>query len=141
MNDVPTTADRTTNHGCVNGLAACILRLSNEQASTPVLVLPVYLSLRDPFFVALASELARSTDRAIRFDWCRPGGGFISSFTARWARFRSTRLTRALSRVADACVVVTATIGRPGGPARDLVIGLCDETLELPTWTTAIRIG
>ncbi len=126
--------------GCVRELAATVLTLSHEQGSTPVLVLPVYLSLRDPFFVALARELARTTDRSIRFDWCRPSIGIASSFTNRVARYRCSRLTKGLAKFADACMVVTATIGRPGGQNRDLVVGLCDENLELPSWTTAIRI-
>jgi hypothetical protein len=41
----------------------------------------------------------------------------------------------------NASLQITATIARPGGPTRDLVIGLSDARQELPPWTTAIWLG
>ncbi len=122
-------------------LADRIVRLSDEQASTPVLVLPTYLSLREPFFVELAGQLKMITGRPIRFDCCRPRTGVLSALTSRVSRLRFARMSRRLSQFADAAIVLTASIARPGGSRRDLVVGLCDETLHLPSWTTAIRIG
>ena len=40
-----------------------------------------------------------------------------------------------------ASVQIAATIARPGGQNRDLVIGLADARLQLPLWTTAIWLG
>ena len=40
-----------------------------------------------------------------------------------------------------AAVQITASIARPGGKTRDLVIGLADVRQQLPDWTTAIWLG
>ena len=40
-----------------------------------------------------------------------------------------------------AALQITASIGRPGGKTRDLVIGLADVRQKLPDWTTAIWLG
>ena len=40
-----------------------------------------------------------------------------------------------------AAVQITASIARPGGKTRDLVIGLADVRQKLPDWTTAIWLG
>ena len=121
-------------------LAEQILRLSDEHGSTPVLVLPVHLTLRRPFYESLARELSRHTDRPIRFDWCHADAGWTAWITRRLAQWHATHLTQALRQAANAALVLTASIARPGGPRRDLVIGVCDERLPLPPWTTPIRI-
>lgn len=126
--------------GELRELAEQIVRLSDAHGSTPVLVLPTYLSLRQPFYESLARELADQTDRPIRFDWCRTHQGFTAAIGNRVAQWRAARVSRTLRRVADAAVVLTASIARPGGRHRDLVIGLCDDRLPLPPWTTPIRI-
>lgn len=126
--------------GQLRELARQIVRLSDEHGSTPVLVLPPYLSLRRPFYESLVAELSEQTQRPIRFDWCRPTTGLTAAISDRVAQFRAARLSRSISRVTDAVFVLTASIARPGGPRRDLVIGLCDEQLPLPPWTTPIRI-
>ena len=41
----------------------------------------------------------------------------------------------------NAAVQITASIGRPGGKTRDLVLGLADVRQKLPDWTTAIWLG
>ena len=38
-------------------------------------------------------------------------------------------------------VQITATIARPGGKSRDLIIGLSDVRQRLPDWTSAIWLG
>jgi hypothetical protein len=143
----------------LRSLAEMIVRLSDEQGSTPVIVMPKHLSLRPPFFIALAREvsevlgadalgadalgadaLGADPGRQIRFDWCLSPTRFFASTRSKLARFRSARLTNQLSSTVPATVEVTASISRPGGQRRDLVIGLCHETLELPPWVTAIRI-
>ena len=124
-------------------LANTIVRLSQQHGTTPVIVMPGYLELRHEFFLALANTLQSTTERAVRVDWCtsetfagRLLGNSLAGFRARW-------LNRTLvnSGTENLRVQLTATIARPGGLERDLVIGLCDQSHELPPWTTAIRIG
>lgn len=128
-------------NGPLAELARSIVSLSNDHASTPVLVLPRYLSLRHHFYVALVRELARLTDRPIRFDCVDTSAHWLSLFTKRLARLNAARWTAKMQSAGDATMVISATIGRPGGPRRDLVIGVCAEAVQLPTWTTAIRLG
>ena len=85
-------------------------------------------------------ETGVELDRQIRFDWCLTPQRLFTSTRAKLAQFRSARLTMQLAKFTDATVEVTASIARPGGQRRDLVVGLCDDALELPPWTTAIRI-
>ncbi len=147
----------------LRGLAETIVRLSDEHGSTPVIVMPRHLSLRTPFFVELAKELGQrlsgsqatekldneanandksgvDLERQIRFDWCLTPQRLFASTRAKLAKFQSARLTMHLAQSTGATVEVTASIARPGGQRRDLVVGLCDDALELPPWTTAIRI-
>lgn len=127
-------------------LADEIIRLSEQHAVTPVLVTPRYLSLREPFFLELVGTLADKTPRSIRIDWYRVIPGVLGLIGHRVAVARAARINRKLSslmsqRDATAMVQVTASIARPGGIRRDLSIGLCDQRLELPTWTAPIRLG
>ncbi len=133
-------------------LADEIIRLSDADVSTPVLVTPSYLSLRRAFIVELAGTLSQKSDRPVRIDWYRCGGGGLMGLISQWwALRRATSINRSLRRRAtllqsqslevNASVQVTAAIGRPGGIANVLVVGLCDERHELSGWTTPIRIG
>lgn len=126
-------------------LAGEIVRLSERQASTPVLITPDYLSFRPDFFVALSRQLWADCQRDVRFDWFRCGQSLLSEIGTRFSRFQAAKINRALAadtqRSADASIMITATIGRPGGVCRDLVVGLCDDHCELPEWSTPIRIG
>ena len=126
-------------------LADEILRLG-RQGSTPVLVTPSYLSLRHRFFVELATTLAAKTDRSIRIDWCRGVPSLFSLVGDRIASLDASRLNRALSKgmASDnvlARIEITSSIARPGASDQNLVIGLCDQQLSLPAWTTSIRLG
>lgn len=147
------TARRAAVTADLSRLAEMIVWLSDEQGSTPVIVLPEHLSLRPPFFIQLAGELAgrlgNTAQRPIRFDWCQTPQRFFARSRARWARLQAKRLTAMLASQNDVAgergvgpvtVEVTASIGRPGGQRRDLVIGVCEASLDLPAWTTAIRI-
>lgn len=120
-----------------------IIQVSQRQASTPVLVTPHYLSLRNRFFVELVGELARDSDRSIRIDWCRGVPGPLSLIPHRIAMLRASGINRALSRrhPSAAEIQVTASIGRPNGDRDNLVLGICDARVELPAWTTPIRLG
>ena len=127
-------------------LADEIIRLSQRNASTPVLVTPHYLSLRQQFFLELVGALVEKTSRSIRFDWYRDMPGLFGLVSHRIALARASRINRVLKsclsqRELTAAIQITASITRPGGLHRDLSIGLCDQRLELPSWTTPIRLG
>lgn len=124
-------------------LADEIIRVSSQQASTPVLVTPSYLSLRKRFFVELIDALAETSGRSIRIDWCHGVPGPMSLISHRIANFHARRINRAVARrhPSSAEVQVTASIGRPGRERPDLVVGICDAGQELPAWTTPIRLG
>ncbi len=123
-----------------------IIRLSQRHASTPVMVTDRRVSLRDEFFAELVAALTEKTNRSIRFDWCQRMSGPLDFLCNRLARSRSVRLNRRLAalmidRDQTARIELTASIGRPGGIERDLIIGLCNNVIELPPWTTAIHLG
>jgi hypothetical protein len=123
-----------------------IIRLSQRRGSTPVLVTPNYISLRPRFFLELVDTLACKSDQSIRIDWYRPMPGLFTLVGDRIARARAGHINRSLDaimagRPLSASIQITASIARPGGPNRNLVIGLCDHRLILPTWTTRIYLG
>jgi hypothetical protein len=124
-------------------LADEIIRLSQRHVSTPVLVTPSYLSLRQRFFIELVGTLAEMSHRSIRIDWYRGVPGLFSLMGHRVASLRVNRINRALDskRPPSAAIQITASIARPNGDRQDLVVGLCDQRLELPAWTTPIRLG
>ena len=127
-------------------IAREILRLSEERAVTPVIVTPRYLSLRPIFLVELSKALSAHTDRAIRIDWCRHVPSAWSLFTDQLARFQAHAINRRLrqtckSRGSEATLQITASIARPGGAHRQLVIGWCSEDFRLPLWTVPIQLS
>lgn len=135
-------------------LASEMLRVHDWAGSTPVILVPRQFVLRPPFFAALAGALLARTSRRIRFDWCRPDTDLLSRLGDLSVRLQVARLNRLLLRIAEprctadtdprqrplARVEISATIGRPGGSRRDLVIGVCAEGRELPPWTTPIYL-
>jgi hypothetical protein len=127
-------------------IAREILRLSEERAVTPVIVTPRYLSLRPIFLVELSGALAAHTDRALRIDWCRHVPSAWTLLTDHLDRLQARRINRRLrqtskSRGSEATLQITASIARPGGAHRQLVIGWCSEDFTLPPWTVPIRLS
>lgn len=127
-------------------LADEIIRLSERYRSTPVLVTPTYLSLRKRFFLELVGTLVEETDRSIRIDWYRGIPSLFSLVGDQIASAHAASMNRTLASLmsgheATAKIQITGLIARPGGMERDLVIGLCDQQLALPTWATPIRLG
>ena len=131
-------------------LADALVRLSDRHASTPAVVTPTYLSLRPPFFVALADQIHSRSGRWPQFDWHRHTGALAASLTDRWARRRAATINRALAAAGLAGtdsdgdrseIALTAMIRRPGGADRTLVVGWCDEGTELPGWVTPIYLS
>ena len=126
--------------------AQTIISLSEEYLTTPVLITPRYLSLRMQFFVEFVAAIADQTSRSICIDWYRQAPSPLSLAGDRLARCKARRINRVLCRrMSDSSfaqtVQITASIARPGKDNGDLVVGWCKEPVELPTWTTAIRLG
>ena len=84
-------------------LADEILRLSERYNSTPVLVTPSYLSLRQQFFVELVGTLFKKTNRSVRIDWYRGMPTLFSLVGDRIAAVHAARMNRALDRNHAAC--------------------------------------
>jgi hypothetical protein len=127
-------------------IALELVRLSERRALTPVLVTPSYLELRPVFLVELARALVAKTERAIRIDWCRQVPSVWSLIADQTARYRAKSFNRALQQVAAdhidrVSLQITASIARPGGTDRKLVIGWCSEAFELPTWTVPVFLS
>lgn len=133
-------------------LADQIVRLSQAGSSTPVLVLPTYLSLRDRFLQELADAVSRSSDRGLQVEWLRAGSGgifqLLGDYRVRWQVRRMNRRLqrRGPSHAAEpapilASIHVTASIGRPTRNPGPIVLGLAGERDELPLWAAPIRIG
>lgn len=123
-----------------------ILHLCERRATTPVLVTPSYLSFRTAFFVEFVTALESHTNRRIRLDWYRGMPGPLTLFADGLASKRVRKLNRLLKSKSSrgdefAYMQITAAIGRPGGPNRELVVGLADANAELPGWATPIRLG
>jgi hypothetical protein len=111
-----------------------------------VLVLPKYLTLRPVFLVELCDALARETGRAVRIDWCRPMPSVATMLSDFAARLRASSINRQLQREGaergwQASLQITASISRPGGVQRQLIIGWTGDTMPLPAWTIPIHLG
>lgn len=128
-----------------------IVRVSEEGIGTPVLVIPAYLSLRKPFYVQLASDLIQATDRIVRIDLLTHGGGSLRSIVSdTWMRSSVRSVNHALtrlesgdqakSRIMDASVQVTASLGRTMAGIGPLVVGVASAEIELPHWSYPIWI-
>ncbi len=104
---------------------------------TPVLVTPSYLSFRPAFFRELAMIVSTRTERPVRVDRTRSGGGTFAMIGDTIARLHAARATRAMGRFGR--VQVTALIGRPDSDLT--VIGWCCAGEALPAWASAIELG
>lgn len=152
----------------LRALSEEIIRLCDSDA-TPVLVTPEYLSLRSEFFVQLVQALRCHTDRRIRIDWVRSSqGGVLRVIGDVLARRSAIAINRALQEAVGknglaptASIDITAMLGRPQGfgasgfgsqeaekpgiesPGIDefLRMGVCQQSVELPRWAAAIRLG
>lgn len=127
-------------------IAREIVRLSEERALTPVIVTPPYLSLRAIFLVELSRAIAEHTDRPLRIDWCRRVPKATSLIGDVVAQLQARAINRKLLQAANhprsaATLQITASIARPGGPHRHLVIGWCCEDSQLPAWTVPIELS
>jgi hypothetical protein len=127
-------------------IAREIVRLSEQRALTPVIVTPRYLSLRPIFLLELSGALAAHTDRVIRIDWCRRVPTAWSLIGDYLARQQARAINRELwqrwkHREKGVTLQITASIARPGGAQRQLVIGWCSDDFRLPSWTIPIRLS
>jgi hypothetical protein len=127
-------------------LANVIVWLSEQRGVTPVIVTPKYLTLRPIFLVELAKSLHQQVDRSIRIDWYRHVPTGWSLVGDQWARWQAQHINRSLRRAfreddRQVTLQITASIARPGGVNRELVIGWCDELSLLPAWTRPIQLA
>lgn len=125
-------------------LTGQFVKIHRRAATTPVLVTPTYLSLRPPFFVALAAEIREFCRLPIRFDWCREIPGVFQFAGHVLVNRQAGQINRALANDSqlidiDAAMQITATIGRPS--ADRFLIGISTDQIELPPWTTAVRLA
>lgn len=127
-------------------LAKAIVRLSQQRGVTPVIVTPHSLTLRAIFFIELAKSLQQHAGRSIRIDWCRRVPSAWSLLGDQLARWQARRINRALHQAFKTCehdvsLQITATVARPGGINRQLVVGWCSEDMELPPWTIPVHLA
>ncbi|MCP4892016.1 MAG: hypothetical protein P1U77_10975 [Rubripirellula sp.] len=127
-------------------LSTQLVRLSEQRGSTPVLITPSHLTLRNKFFVELVKSLSTITNRPIRIDWYRPVPSVASVVTDLLAKWRVVNTNRSIGSVAGptqplGMMQITASLGRPGGIHRDLVVGWCNAPLPLPPWATPIELN
>ncbi len=132
------------------GLATELIRIRDDRRTTPVLVTPNYLALRPAFYVGLAEALFECDQTSVRYDWHRVGAAsllrvFGDMVAQRYAEAVNRSLesaARKTSHPARLCrMQVTSSIGRPSRKGAELIIGISDETLELPSWATPIALG
>lgn len=128
----------------LQSLAESIIVLNEKRGATPVIVTPRFLSLRREFFLRLIESLGEVTSRPVRFDWYRSPPGLMGKLDHHLACRKTKRMNRDFERMTDypnqVSIQMTATVSRPGGAYRELVVGVSDERLELPPWAAAIRL-
>ncbi len=127
-------------------LSTQLVRLSEQRGSTPVLITPPHLSLRKQFFVELVRSLSTVTTRTIRIDWYRPVPSVASVVSDLFASWRVVSTNRSIVLIAEPThplgqMQITASLSRPGGIHRDLVVGWCNVSLPLPPWATPIELS
>ena len=123
---------------CLRPLAAQLVDMADRRGITPVLTLEPGLSLAPEFFGCLADTLASQVDRQIRFDLVVSAERWIGG-PRRWLALReAARLSTVMP--ASASVSVGATVGRPGGQGRPLVIGIAKDKIELPIWAQRVAV-
>lgn len=127
-------------------IAVEMVRLCDQRARTPVIVTPKYLALRSVFLVELCDALLQHADRSVRIDWCRPVPSARTLLSDQLARVEARAINRRLGRLSkqraqDVHLQITATIARPGGANRQLVVGWCGDDFKLPPWASAIELS
>lgn len=141
-------------------LAELICRLEQQRCLTPVLVCPPQVVLADAFYVRLCQAAIEESGRNVRLDllpnhWLAPLGDWwkphhAGSTATAWLPvavagplIRPTRKL-AINRLAkqlppQASIEATATVARPSGQLRDLVIGLAGAADQLPSFAEPVR--
>lgn len=122
-----------------------IARISARENSTPVLVTPPYLTLRSPFYIAMAVGLTERKANPVRFDWNRCMSGAFSLAGDWVARWQAARINRALTKASrplgnTAAVQITAAIGRPTNLSERWLVGISSADQPLPVWTTPVYL-
>ncbi|TWU45370.1 hypothetical protein Q31b_05420 [Novipirellula aureliae] len=132
-----------------------LIRLGRDELTTPVLVLPPWISLRADFYKELAEAITSQTGQSVRFDTLRPLGGLWQTLVNKFSDWQIRQINRQVNRKGQAMpaaeVVLTASIARPTSMlAIDrtqaqtptvFVIGIANEKASLPSWTTPIHLA
>jgi hypothetical protein len=142
-------------------LVRAVCELESRCGLTPVLVIDPRLVLADDFYISLCRGLIERTGRTVRLDLL-PGhrfgltGGGVEQRKYGWKgpwlpapvasailrplrRFGIRRIASRLPQ--EARIESTLAVARPGGPLRDLVVGLAGPADELPRFAQQIAIG
>lgn len=157
MNEV--VANQTSGH--LQTLVQLLIQLADQRGVTPVLVIDRRWVLADEFYVSLCHQCTACTGRPVRFDLL-PGHGLgIVDPSPRWwwrwlaaprlpvplarvaaAPLRGASIRRLARRLAPRATVEPAVaVSRPGGPLRELVVGLAGPADELPRFAQEIILG
>ncbi len=133
----------------LEGLVVWLLRTGDRLGMTPVLVTSRKLSLTDGFYVALCQRLVAASARRVRLDLL-PGhslGWIAGDRTWPWGlsalnhASRRRSVSRMMRRLPPhSSIVPTLALSRPGGPLRDVVVGLAGPSDDLPTYAQAIEL-
>lgn len=145
----------------LESLVAALCELESRQGVTPVLVSDPRLVLADDFYVTLCRCAAQQSGRRVRLDllpghrlavidsvagkigrwfsqpWLPPPVASVLNILGRKRILR--RLANRLPR--EARIEATVSVSRPGGPLRELVIGLAGSDDELPRFALAVWLG
>lgn len=123
-------------------LAERCVEMADRHGRTPVLAVERELVLSPAFYSALAVELHRAADRAVRLELLVDLERKASLWRARSARRRAELLQAAVAEVLGGAVgVETRTVlSRPAGPLRPLVVGLAAIGDPVPSWAAVLRV-
>ena len=127
---------------------------------TPTMVVPEFVSFREPFFVALAKEISErmrseASVRSLRFDWLIEPSvltsfwGNILGVQRHWSTIqRAKRINRSLQLLSNdyhrhISLELSATIGRSwvSSVSTTMVVGCCNSADSLPEWTSPINLS
>lgn len=148
----------TTDVGSLDPLVQVLCEIEDRRGMTPVLVSDRRLVLADDFYIALCCAVRERTDRPVRLDLlpghrlaCRglalgrwAAGPWLpaSAASAIFSPMRKIFLNRLAERLPERSrIESTAAVARPGGPLRELVIGLAGPGDELPPFAQEILLG
>jgi hypothetical protein len=142
-------------------LVSVLCDIEDRGGMTPVLVSDPRLVLADEFYVGLCTAVAERSGRPVRLDllpghrlachagamtrlgrWATAPWLPASAASAIFSPMRRRFIKRLAKRLPEQSrIESTAAVSRPGGPLRELVIGLAGPGDELPPFAQEISLG